>query len=118
MVEAAYRPNAGDIVWTDFDARLGVDERGGRPALVVSPAAFFRASGFAIVCPIVRKGRHFGANVAIPPGLPVAGEILTAHVRSIDARAHAIRYAGVVPATVLAEARAKLAALCGISAGG
>jgi mRNA interferase MazF len=118
MAEAGYRPDAGDLIWTDFDARLGADQRFRRPALVVSPVALFRASGFAIVCPIAKGGRHFGSNVAIPPGLPVAGEILTAHVRSIDARALAIRYAGAaVPAAVLAEARAKLAALCGMEVG-
>jgi len=118
MAKAAYCPEAGDFVWTRFDARLGGAQRLGRPALVVSPAALFRASGLAIVCPIARTKRNFKSSVAAPPGLPFAGSILTTHVRSIDARAGFIAYAGAgAPAALLAEARAKLAALCGIVAG-
>jgi isocitrate/isopropylmalate dehydrogenase len=46
----------------------------------------------------------------------VAGEILTPHVRSIDSLARAVRYAGaVVPEATLAEVRAKLAVLCGMT---
>jgi mRNA interferase MazF len=52
--------------------------------------------------------------VVLPPGLPLAGEILTSHVRSIDAMVRPITYAGgSVPDAVLADVRAKLAALIG-----
>ena len=52
----------------------------------------------------------------LPPGLPVAGEILSSHVRSIDTQARPIAFAGAtVPAAVLADVRAKLAALIGLS---
>ena len=50
----------------------------------------------------------------LPEGSSVAGEVLTSHVRSIDTRARPIRYAGTVPAHLLAEARGKLAALIGL----
>jgi mRNA interferase MazF len=48
-------------------------------------------------------------------GLPVSGEILTSHVRSIDTLARPISYAGAaVPAETLHEVRMKLAALIGL----
>jgi mRNA interferase MazF len=51
----------------------------------------------------------------LPPGLPVAGEILTSHVRSIGTLARPISYAGAtVPAATLDEVRAKLTALIGL----
>jgi mRNA interferase MazF len=51
----------------------------------------------------------------LPPGLPVSGEILTSHVRSIDTLARPIRHTGAaVPAAILGEVRAKLAVLLGI----
>lgn len=110
-----YQPEAGDLVWTDFDPRVGREQSGRRPALVVSPSAFWQASGFAIVCPITSRVRPLGTSVVLPDGLPIAGEILTSHVRSIDTLARPIAYAGVtVPPGVLAEARAKLAALIGL----
>jgi mRNA interferase MazF len=112
-----YVPGAGDLIWTDFDPTRGREQGGRRPALVLSPAAFYRASRFVIVCPITSTVRQFGTSVVLPPGLPVAGEILTSHVRSIDTQARPIRSAAAaVPAPVLAEARAKLAALIGAQA--
>jgi mRNA interferase MazF len=115
MSDAPYEPDAGDLIWTDFDPRVGREQSGRRPALVISPVAFFRASAFAIVCPVTSKIRGFGSSVVLPGGLPLAGEVLTSHVRSIDTLARPVRYAGAaVPAETLAEARGKLAALCGI----
>jgi mRNA interferase MazF len=114
--ETPYEPEAGDLIWTDFDPRVGREQSGRRPALVVSPRTFWRASGFAIVCPITRRIRNFGSSVVLPATSPVAGEILTSHVRSIDTQARPIRFAGaVIPAAVLAEVRENLAILCGIS---
>ena len=112
---APYVPEAGDLIWTDFDPRVGREQSGRRPALVVSPSAFWRASEFAIVCPITARVRPFGTSVVLPPGLPVAGEILTGHVRSIDTLARPILYAGAaVPAEILDDVRSKLAALIGL----
>jgi mRNA interferase MazF len=111
----SYRPEAGDLVWTDFDPRVGREQSGRRPALVVSPSAFWDASGFAIACPITSRVRPFGTSVVLPEGLPVSGEILTSHVRSIDVTARKAIFAGaVVPDAILAHVRAKLAALIGL----
>ena len=108
-------PEAGHLVWTDFDPRIGREQSGRRPVLVVSPADFCRVTEFAIVCPITSRIRPFGTSVVLPMGLPVSGEILTSHVRSIDTLARPISYAGAaVPAEVLHDVRMKLAALIGL----
>ncbi len=113
--EAAYVPQAGDLVWIDFNPRTGREQSGRRPALIVSPALFWQASRFAIVCPITSKVRPFGSSVVLPEGLPISGEILTSHVRSIDTLARPIAPVGAsLPAAILAEVRGKLAALIGI----
>ncbi|HEX4158661.1 MAG TPA: type II toxin-antitoxin system PemK/MazF family toxin [Rhizomicrobium sp.] len=110
-----YRPEAGDLVWTDFDPRVGREQSGRRPALIVSPLAFWQASGFAVVCPITSKIRPFGTSVVLPEGLPMTGEILTSHVRSIDTEARPLTFGGAaVSAAILADVRAKLAALIGL----
>lgn len=109
-----YAPGAGDLIWTDFDPRVGREQSGRRPALVISPAEFCQATEFAIVCPITSRIRPFGTSVVLPAGLPVSGEILTGHVRSIDTRARPIAYAGTAPASVLADVRAKLATIMGL----
>jgi mRNA interferase MazF len=110
-----YAPEAGDLIWTDFDPRTGREQSGRRPALVVSPAAFYQVTEFAIVCPITSRVRPFGTSVVLPAGLPVSGEILTSHVRSIDTLARPVSYAGAaVPTEILLEVRMKLAALIGL----
>lgn len=109
-----YEPDAGDLIWIDFDPRIGREQSGRRPALVISPRAFWRVSRFAIVCPITHRVRPFGSSVILPDGLRIAGEILTGHIRSIDTLARPMVYAGIVPSEVLSDVRARLAPLLGI----
>lgn len=109
-------PEAGDLVWTDFDPKVGREQAGRRPAVVISPAAFFEASRFAIVCPITSHVRPFASSVVLPEGLMAQGEVLTSHVRSIDRMARPIRLVGqTVPFGILVEIRAKRAVLTGIA---
>jgi mRNA interferase MazF len=110
-----YEPDEGDLIWTDFDPRVGREQSGRRSAIVVSPVAFWQTTRLAIVCPITSRIRPFGTSVVLPEGLAVAGEVLTSLVRSIDTIARPITYAGgKVPPAVLADLRAKLAALMGM----
>ena len=40
MATRTYVPEAGDIVWLQFDPQAGHEQAGHRPALVLSPAAY------------------------------------------------------------------------------
>ena len=83
----------------------------GRPAAGSGAfsAAFTENTGLAIVCPIASRGRPFPTCVVLPSSLPIAGEILTSHIRSIDTQARPIRYAGVAVSDEIARlVRAKL----------
>src|SRR6266436_3712965 len=109
MTVSAYLPDTGDLIWTDFDPAKGREQAGRRPALVVSPAAFTENTGLPIVCPITSRVRPFPTSVVLPSSLPIAGEILTSHIRSIDTQARPIRYAGVAVSDEIARlVRAKL----------
>jgi len=114
MTTAAYMPDTGDLIWTDFDPpclspALGREQAGRRPALVISPAAFTKNTGRAVVCPITSRVRPFPTSVVLPAGLPVGGEILTSHMRSIDTQARPVRCAGAtVDLDVAQLVRAKL----------
>ena len=109
MRGADYVPDTGDLIWTDFAPTRGHEQSGRRPALVVSSAVFTRNTNLAVVCPITSNIRPFPTSVVLPPGLPVAGEILTSHIRSIDVAARPVRYAGAaVPAETALLVRAKL----------
>lgn len=112
MSDDAYLPDAGHLIWTDFDPTVGRAQAGRRPALVVSPAAFTLNTGFVIVCPITSRVRPFPTSVVLPGGLPIVGEILLSNIRSIDTAARPIRYVGANISSLTAQlVRAKLAAL-------
>ena len=42
----------GDIVYMDFDPQAGHEQRGRRPALVISNDLFNRVNSLTMVCPI------------------------------------------------------------------
>ncbi len=48
----------------------------------------------SVVCPITSRVRPFPTSVLLPEGLPVAGEILLSHIRSIDTQVRPVGYAG------------------------
>jgi mRNA interferase MazF len=109
MTPSAYVPDTGDLIWTEFDPTRGREQAGRRPALVVSSAEFTENTGLTVVCPITSRVRPFPTSVVLPPGLTVAGEILTSHIRSIDTEARPIRYTGAaVPPEIAQLVRAKL----------
>jgi mRNA interferase MazF len=111
MTDEAWLPDAGDLIWTDPTPAERREQSGHRPALVVSSRVFTEMTGLAVVCPITSRVRPFPSSVVLPPGLPVAGEVLTSHIRSIDTRARPVIYTGAsITASLADEVRAKLAA--------
>ncbi len=110
MTEPAWQPDAGDLIWTDLSPGNGKGREGRAPALVVSSRSFTTNTGLAVVCPITSQVRRFPTSVVLPPDLPVAGEVLISHIRSIDIAARPVSYAGASIGVALAdEVRAKLA---------
>src|ERR1700761_7164705 len=111
MTADPWLPDAGDLIWTDFDPTRGREQSGRRPALVVSSRVFTAMTGLAVVCPITSRVRPFPTSVVLPHGLPVSGEMLTSAIRSIDTLARSITYAGAsIGPSLAGEVRAKLAA--------
>jgi mRNA interferase MazF len=115
MSGTEFLPEAGDLIWTDFNPTLSREQGGRRPALAVSPRAFVLNTGLVFVCPITSRIRPFPTSVILPDGLPIAGEILLSHLRSIDIQARPIHAVGAaVPPETARQVRAKLAALIAI----
>lgn len=104
-------PEAGDLVWVDFNPQAGHEQAGQRPALVLTPRIYHERSNLAVVCPITSNVSAYPFKVMLPEGLPVAGAVLADQVKSIDRQARRLSVAGRAPADVVAEVQAKLAAL-------
>ncbi len=81
---AAYIPKQGDIIAITFDPQSGHEQKGRRPAYVVSKDLFNRGTGMAIVCPITNTDRAFPFHVPIPKESKLKGFIMVEQVKSVD----------------------------------
>ena len=111
MSGARYVPDAGDIVWLEFDPQAGHEQAGRRPALVLSPAAYNGKTSLMICCPLTTRIKGYPFEVAIG-GRPES-VVLADQVKSLDWRARRATRKGRVSAAELEEVRAKLRALVG-----
>ncbi|WP_228768032.1 endoribonuclease MazF [Limnohabitans sp. DM1] len=110
MVAKAYVPDAGDIVWLEFDPQAGHEQAGHRSALVLSPAAYNAKKGLMICCPLSTqiKGYPFEVLTQISAKPCV---VLSDQVKSLDWRVRKAKKKGAVSEEVLQEVRAKIKAL-------
>jgi mRNA interferase MazF len=83
----AYIPQKGDFVSVSFDPQSGHEQKGRRPALVVSNTLFNRHTGMAIVCPLTTTDRRFPFHVPVADNAAVSGFVMVEQVKSIDFRA-------------------------------
>lgn len=82
-----YVPKQGDIIAITFDPQSGHEQKGRRPALVVSKELFNRSTGLAIVCPVTNTERGFPFHVHIPTkDSKLTGFIMVEQVKSVDFR--------------------------------
>jgi mRNA interferase MazF len=98
-----YVPQKGDFIAVTFDPQSGHEQRGRRPALVVSNTLFNRHTGLAIVCPLTNTDRSFPFHVAVVNDPNVTGFVMVEQVKSIDFRARRAKRMGEASDQVLDE---------------
>ncbi len=81
---AKYIPEKGDFVTLTFDPQSGHEQKGRRPALVVSNYLFNKAMGLAIVCPITNTDRKIPFHLAVPVSSSLTGFVMVEQVKSVD----------------------------------
>ena len=108
---SGYVPEAGDIVWLQFDPQAGHEQAGHPPAVVLSPASYNGRAGMILCCRTTTQIKGYPFEVALagdPPSVVLADQ-----VKSPDWRACNATRKGRVSLAELAELRAKLIALIG-----
>ena len=98
-------------MWISLNPQAGHEQAGRRPALVLSPSAYNRKVGLALMCPITNQIKGYPFEVVIPQGLPVSGAILADQVKSLDWRMRRAERIGTLPEETIVEVLAKLATL-------
>lgn len=106
-----YVPEAGDIVWIEFNPQAGHEQSGHRPAVVLSPSAYNGKVGLMLCFPLTTQIKGYPFEVVIsgnPESVALADQI-----KSLDWVVRNAKHKGKVTRDELAAIRAKAAALLG-----
>ena len=79
-----YIPKQGDIVFLDFNPTIGHEQKGFRPAVVISNNIFNINTKMVMVCPITSNEKEFPTRYKLEDTKKVHGAVLCEYIRSID----------------------------------
>jgi len=99
-----YKPAQGDIINLNFNPQAGHEQKGKRPALVVSNEQFHLRTGMVIVCPITNTISGFPTHIALDDRTSTTGEIMCEQVKCLDITARGASYKESAPTDILDEA--------------
>ncbi|MEW5977741.1 MAG: type II toxin-antitoxin system PemK/MazF family toxin [Acidobacteriota bacterium] len=100
---AKYVPHKGDFVALSFDPQSGHEQKGRRPALVISNYLFNKHTGLAIVCPLTNTDRRIPFHLPVPAPSAVTGFVMVDQVKSVDFLARKSQFIGKAPSSLLTD---------------
>ncbi len=105
-----YVPQKGDIVWIIFSSAKGHEQKGKRPALVVSSSLYNEKSGLALFCPITSQKKDYPFEVELKDS-GTKGVILADQIRTFDFDERRVEFIEKAPEKVMAETIRKISLL-------
>ena len=96
-----YVPQKGEFIALTFDPQSGHEQKGRRPALVVSNTLFNERTGLAIVCPLTTTDRGYPFHVAVTNDPDITGFVMVEQVKSVDYHARKARFIGAASEEIL-----------------
>lgn len=109
----SYTPEAGDIVFLDFDPQVGREQAKRRPALVLTDFGYNRASGLAVVCPLTSKRKPYPFALPVNVG-DVEGAVLVDQLKSMDWAGRRVQFYAKAAPSMLTKVRQYIAVLLSI----
>ena len=74
----------GDIIAIDFDPQAGHEQKGRRPAIVVSNSAYNRFTKAAMVCPITNTNKDIPIQIKLDERTKTTGVIMCEQIKALD----------------------------------
>lgn len=105
---ASYIPRKGDFISLSFDPQSGHEQKGRRPALVISNYLFNKATKLAIVCPLTTTDRQIPFHLAVPGKVKLRGFVMVEQVKSIDYATRQAKFIQKAPDELVEDALAIL----------
>lgn len=93
----------GDIIYVNFNPRKGHEQKGERPAIVVSNNIFNKMNNLKLVCPITSSEPKNPLKVPLIGKIKTTGTILCDQVKSLDINARKYRVVEKIPKELLSE---------------
>ena len=107
VAKSSYIPDVGDICWLNFDPQAGHEQKGHRPALVLSPMEYNKKTGLMICCPMTTEVKGYPFEVVVAKD----SVVLVDQIKSLAFRERKAEKKSRVSNGVLTEVRTKLALL-------
>jgi mRNA interferase MazF len=97
-----YIPEQGDIVVLNFDPQSGHEQKGRRPAIIISNKTFNQYLGLAFACPITNTKRDFPFHIEVQ-SQNITGYIMSEQMKSIDYNARNIKFVEKVNQKIISQ---------------
>ena len=95
--------NQGDIIYLDFDPQAGHEQKGRRPAFVVSNNLFNKFTKAAIVCPITNTDKDIPIQVRLDNRTKTTGVIMCEQVKALDVNKRNAEFVEKAPLDIISE---------------
>lgn len=87
-----YIPEQGDIITLEFEPQIGHEQKGKRPALVVSNNTFNTFTKMAMVCPITNTNKGFPLHVPLDERTETTGVVMCEQAKILDVSARNVAF--------------------------
>ena len=105
-------PDRGDIIYISFNPTKGHEQRGKRPALVISPVAFNAHTNTLWACPVTNQQRGWAFETSLDGcGTQTSGAIRADQIKTMDFNARGFEFKEKAPPDIIADVLAKIHAV-------
>lgn len=110
MVEDDYCPSQSDLVWVNFSPAEGNEQKGRRPAMVLSSEKYNKKSGLMLACPVTSQEKGYPFEVKINNS-EIRGVALADQIKTLDWQEREIDFIESVDSTTCMKIIKKTIAL-------
>lgn len=98
-----YIPERGDFIRMDFSPQAGHEQKGWRPAIVISPYRYNQLSNTSLVCAITKNVNPWEWKFILPDTEGVKGAVLVDQISSYDRKARGMKFVAKASQSTVSE---------------
>lgn len=95
----------GDIITLDFNPQSGHEQKGRRPAIVLSNDILNRHSSLMLVCPITNTNKNHPFHIKLDERTQTTGVILCDQAKMLDVKSQKAKFEEKCPEDIWNEAK-------------